>query len=205
MNAGRPGLVTAHDQFEVDVRLRTGEDIALVIQDVQFQIHQHQHFAQLLARKNPIVRHFSAVQKNGLVELMYSPGLASNAAHAVEEFGRSLFHGLLLGATAKEARVRVTASQTPIRRAGQLTTGYSYHSTEQLKHLFSATGNATRAAQHAGHAWEDTQRTLDNLFAWAMGLPSKGYFIVEGGKPRPLPEIEDDIRFNDLRPVRTTG
>ncbi|MEU0114831.1 hypothetical protein ABZ137_14170 [Streptomyces bobili] len=38
--------------------------------------------------------------------------------------------------------------------------------------------------------------------AWA-GLPDSGYYIVENGKPHVLPQIEHEIRYQDL--VRVDG
>ncbi|MEV4226143.1 hypothetical protein AB0J81_03375 [Streptomyces bobili] len=205
MSDNRPGVVTAHDQFEVEVRLRSGVSVTLLVEDVQFLMAPHAQMIKMLQGKNPVVRHFSALQKSGPVEVIYNPGLASNAGYAGEEFALALLPGVMLGRKFRSVSGKRKGSRTEVLDgpSGQIVPGYSYHPMEKVRDSFGIVGQAGSAALHAFRGFEKTRAAFDDLVMWAVGLPGKGYYIVENGKPRVLPEIEHEIRYQDL--VRVDG
>ncbi|MFF8192315.1 hypothetical protein ACF05L_15970 [Streptomyces bobili] len=205
MSDEQPGVVTAHDQFEVDVRLRSGASVTLLIEDVQFLMSPHAQMIKMLRGKNPVVRHFFALQKSGPVEVIYNPGLASNAGYAGEEFALSFLPAMMLGKKFRSVDAKLKGSRTDVLdgRTGQIVPGYSYHALEKVKDSFGIVGQAGSVALHAFRGFEKTRAAYDDLIAWAAGLPGRGYYIVENGKPHVLPEIEHEIRYQDL--VRVDG
>ncbi|MFI9616936.1 hypothetical protein ACIHCM_35610 [Streptomyces sp. NPDC052023] len=203
MSTGRPGHVTAHDRFQVEVRMATGGRARLLVEDVQFQLTPHEQLHKLLRSRNPVVRHFVALQDGGPVDITYNPGLASNARHAAEEVALSLFHGIALAEMLKKTGRKHRDSRTEIAsgRTGGYAPGYSYHTPAKVMDGVGIVYGVERTGRHAAGGFKNAQAVLDDLVKWAMRLPSQGYYVVVDGKPQALPVIEHEIRFQDLVPV----
>ncbi|MGW1542510.1 hypothetical protein ACWCPM_20125 [Streptomyces sp. NPDC002309] len=203
MSSDRPGHVTAHDRFQVDVRLRTGASTTLLVEDVQFQIAPHEQLHRLLHSRNPVVRHFLALLDDGPVDVAYHPGLASNAKHVAEEAALSLFHGLALAEMLRKTDGKYRDSGTEIASAstGGYAPAYSYHTPAKVMDALGIVSAGERTGRHLIGGFKDARATLNDLVTWAMGLPTQGYYVVEDGTPQVLPVIEHEIRFRDLDPV----
>ncbi|MFI5478663.1 hypothetical protein ACIBAB_06020 [Streptomyces rubiginosohelvolus] len=199
---GELGIFTTHELYDVDVRLSSGKDATLRIDQVQFRSAPHEKLLAFVHASNPVVQHFFAETGNGHIEIVHHPGLARNAGRAAEELALALVCGLSLGQHFHQVKKKTSAHGHPRMNPRTKAVGsFTYHPVRQVSDVAIS---YQRGSMLGGYAWEgiqDARSALGDLVDWLEGRPGQGYYAVEGGRPVGDPVIEHAIRFRDLHRV----
>ncbi|MGW1292625.1 hypothetical protein [Streptomyces sp. NPDC002533] len=200
--SGELGIFTTHELYEVGVRLSSGEQATLRIDQVQLRSTPHEKLLAFVHASNPIVQHFFVETRNGHIEVVHHPGLARNAGRAAEELAMALVCGLSLGHHFHQIKKNASVHGHPRMNARTKTVGsFTYHPVQQIADVAIA---YQRGSMLGGYAWEgfqDARSAFADLVDWVEGRPGQGYYVVEGGRPVGDPVIEHAIHFRDLHRV----